>query len=462
MTTANINRFIQHLCAAFEALDAAVPMAQVEHMAVLVHSAMETPRRRYHVSDHALYMCEGMAPRQVLAAVFHDVVYYQLDGGLAPHLGALLTPIVSHQGSELVLLKTSAGDAGLQLCLDLFGFAPGQTLPLFGGMNEFLSAAVAMRLLQPWLGLPDLLAVVASIEATVPFRALEANGLDCTTVLAGRVRQQAQRRLRLPPGPALEGYVCAVMGDAVAIANRDLGSFAEPDPGRFISATWLLIEESNAPLAVIGVYTLQDYREALTRMQVFLESLVASRVFHRYAGVPDAHAFERMTLAAGANVGFASVFLRLKLLSISLVEALALETGGNGPVSMFLGDIRSSQGRPERIEDHLPPGPGTQGLDAHIVELLEKGRPHDSRTDLTVSPLTAYMYRCLGPQGCATALAQAKRMVAGELSRGDFLAGLPQDMLDSIVDACARIAVSRREGLLALKASLRAAGPAAH
>jgi hypothetical protein len=46
-------------------------------------------------------------------------------------------------------------------------------------------------------------------------------------------------------------------------------------------------------------------------------------------------------------------------------------------------------------------------------------------------------------------------MVAGTLSTRAFLAGLPQDMLDNIIDACARIAVSRRQPLLALKASLR-------
>jgi hypothetical protein len=454
MTTANINRFIQYLHEAFVALEASVPMARVEQLAVLVHRAMESPRRRYHVSDHALYMCEGMAARQVLAGVFHDVVYYQLDGGFAPHLSTLLTPIVSHQGHELVLLKPGPDDAGLQLCLDLFGFQPGQVLPLFGGMNEFLSAAVAVRLLQDHLGLADLLAVVACIEATVPFRPPDPDGLDCSMRLGARVRAQAHKLLGLDQGEALEAYVTAVMRDAVAVANRDLGSFAEPEPGLFISGTWLLIEESNAPLAAVGVYTLDDYRQALSRMQTFLDGLVAARIFHRYAGVPGEHAFGRMTLTAAANVGFASVFLRLKILSISLVLALALETGGNGPVSMFLGDIRSSHGRPQRIEDHLPPGPNPPGLDARILDLLEIGRPQDSRSDLTVSPLTAYIYRCLGPEGSARALQQAQRMQAGALAPRAFLATLPADVLGSIIDACAQIAVSRRARLQMLKAEL--------
>ncbi len=460
MTIANINRFVQHLCHAFADLDARVPMEQVEHMAVLVHSAMENPRRRYHVSEHALYVCEGLAARQVLAAVFHDVVYYQLDNGFAPRLADLVTPVVSLQGQDLVLLKPGADDHALQLCLDLFGFVPGQVLPRFLGMNEFLSATVAARLLQPFLRLPDLMAVLASIEATVPFRPLQPDGRDSAMLLAERVRAQGRARLGLQESGALEAFVQAVMHDAVTVANRDVDGFAETDPGRFVADTWLLIEESNVPLAAVGVYTLQEYREALTRMQGFLEGLVAARVFHHYGATPEPRLLQRMAIAAGANIGFASVFLRLKIAAITLVEALALETGGNGPVSMFLGDIRSVQGPAQRIEDCLPAAPHGEELDARLLQLLEAGRPECSRNDLTQSPLTAYMYRCLKPEGCARALEQSRRMVQGELTPRAFLAGLPQDMLGGIIDACAQIALSRRERLLALKAQLLQKSPA--
>lgn len=461
MTTANINRFIQLLDSAFRALQAPVSMPQTEHMAVLVHSAMESPRRHYHSSDHALHMCEGMNPRQVLAATFHDIVYYQLDNGFPPRLAHLLSPLVRQQGDDLVLQPLDADDAAMQLCYALFGFQAGQVLPLFRGMNEFLSAAVAVRLLQPFLSLPDLLAVLACIEATIPFRALEPDGRDCSLLLAERVRHAAQR-LAVADGEALEHFVTSVMVDAVALANRDVGGFAEPSPARFVSATWQLIEESNAPLASVGVYTLRDYREALMRMLGFLQSLQAERVFHHYGGQPTPPEQQRLTAVAGANIAFALAFLQLKISSISIIEALALETGGNCPVSMFLGDIRCSHGTPERVEDYLPPGPTTPGLDTLLLHLLEEGRPEDSKNDLTISPLTAYMYRCLGPAGSADALAAVQRMVSGALSAREFLQDLPPAMVATIIDACARIAISRRERLLALKAELLAAPAPAH
>jgi hypothetical protein len=141
--------------------------------------------------------------------------------------------------------------------------------------------------------------------------------------------------------------------------------------------------------------------------------------------------------------------------SISIIEALALETGGNCPVSMFLGDIRSAFGTPERVEDYLPAGPQGQELDTQILQVLEKGRPEDSRNDLTVSPLTAYVYRCLGVAGSATALAHAQQMASGTLQPARFLATLPPDMLGSVIDACARIAISRSDKLVELKTSLQ-------
>jgi hypothetical protein len=455
MTVANINRFIKHLHAAFEGLRANVPMSSIETMAVLVHSAMESPRRRYHCSEHALYLCEGMSPRQVLAAVFHDLVYYQLDDGFPAGVKHFLTPLVSKQRDDLVLLKVSDQDCSMQLCFQIFGFRAGQVLPLFRGMNEFLSAAVAVRLLEPYLALADLIAVVACIEATIPFRAPRADGQDCCGLLALRVREQACLHLGLSEDAEIGAYTDAVMCDAITIANRDVGGFAEPSPAKFVSATWLLIEESNAPLAAVGVYTLRDYREALSRMQIFLQGLLPERVFHHYAGFPQADEFERLTTAAAANIAFALSFLQLKITSISIIEALALETGGNCPVSMFLGDIRSAIGIPERVEDYLPRGPDTPDLDAQILQVLEKGRPEDSRNDLTISPLTAYVYRCQGLASSATAFAHAQGMARGALPPAQFLATLPPDMRGNVIDACAQIAISRRDKLVLLKARLQ-------
>ena len=102
------------------------------------------------------------------------------------------------------------------------------------------------------------------------------------------------------------------------------------------------------------------------------------------------------------------------------------------------------------------PAPPTdeKGLDQQLLDVLEKGRSKESSSDLTVSPLTSFVYRSLGAEGSVQALVQARKMFSGELTARDFLAGLDQTLVRSLTQACARIAVSRRQGLLSLAQSL--------
>jgi hypothetical protein len=445
MAIATINRFIALFADAFKALSTDVPMADVEGLAMLIHHSMDQGRRVYHTSTHVFDVCAGMNPRQVLAALFHDLVYYQVDGGFPRLATALLEGVVRIEKDALVLTAIEEGDAGLALCADLFGFKAGQTLPLYGGLNELLSAVVATRLLHRHLPLPDLIAIVACIEATIPFR-----GRNATDVLADRVRDVS----RASGMPAAESEIANVVTDAVVLANRDVGSFSEAEPATFLATTWLLIEETNAPLAAVGVYSIREYRHALSRMEQFLGALDPDHVFHRYHDTPGEAELAALAAAARRNLAFAGDYLGAKIVAIAIVEALALVTGGDCPVSMFLGDIRSPYGRPDRVEDFLPPLSSTAPVDSKLMGVLEKGRARESSSDLSTSPLTAFIYRWLGPDDVRHALLRAKQMFAGELAALDFLTGLDRAMVRAVTQACGRIALSRSHALHALDKTL--------
>jgi hypothetical protein len=306
---------------------------------------------------------------------------------------------------------------------------------------------VAVRTLEPYLPMKDLIAIVACIESTIPFRVNNAAGRSPSAVLAERVREVSAAMGLTPDSAEVE----RVVKDATLLSNKDVSSFSEADPAVFLSTTWLLIEESNAPLAAVGIYSVRDYRVALSRMEGFLGSLNPDSVFRDYNGTPDAATFTALRNAARKNLEFATKYLRMKIVSISVVEALAQATGGDCPVSMMLGDIRSNYGRPDRVEDFLPPPEIDDALlDAQLLDVLDKGRSKESASDLTASPLTAWVYRSLGNDGAAHALPEAKRMFAGELAPRAFLAGLDATMVRRLIDACAHLAISRRDALLEL------------
>ncbi|MCF8168914.1 MAG: hypothetical protein K9K38_08115 [Rhodoferax sp.] len=456
MSTSTINRFIQLFDASLRALGAQVPMDAVEKMAMLVHRCMDAKSRAYHTSAHALALCEGMQPRQVLAALFHDVVYVQLDGGLPRHVSPMLQSTAVHEADGWVLQHCQPADPGF-LCMEVFGLVPGQVLQPFGGMNEFLSAVVGIHMLQAHLPLPDLVAVAACIEATVAFRTDGTDGSSAPDRLAWRVQtvleSHAAQSVQTPVWDSV-AMTQSIVADAVALANRDVGGFAEADPAVFLSQTWLLLEESNAPLAVVGVYTLREYREALLRMQGFLQGLDPGCVYHAYADQPSAQQMAQFRAAAAANLAFSVDYLRAKIASIAIIEAFAEVTGGNAPVSMFLGDIRSDGGPPERAEAYLPDVHTPADLRADVLRVLDRGRARESSSDLTASPLTAFLYRSLGHQGTVDAFSLACRWFAGQLSANEYLRGLDRATVLALVQACARIAISRRNALETLAASL--------
>lgn len=455
MAIATINRLITLFDGAFKALAAPVCMAESERLAMIVQFAMDSRVRAYHTSAHIFDLVDGMNPHQVLAALFHDLVYFQLDDGFPESTVEILRDVVCVREGTLILQPIAPDDTALGLCAVVFDFQPGQELPLYAGMNEFLSAVAAARLLQSRLDNMDLLAVVACIEASIPFRSTAMDGTSSADILAGRLDRLCQRLQPAWPETVRKVYVDRVVTDAVQFANRDVGSFANDDPGLFFSSTWLLIDESNAPLKRVGVYTLRQYRDVLMRMESFLGMLNPESVFQRYKGTPSKQEWSNLIAAATRNIAFACDFLEAKIASVAIIEALAMATGADCPVSMFLGDIRSTQGRPDRVHDYLPDVLHSASVDADLLEIFEKGRNLGSQNDLGASPLTAFVYRYLGFHGTRTTLRHARDMFAGITTPLAFLQTQNRDMVGAIIQACVHIALSRAQALQELQRALR-------
>lgn len=453
MAIATINRFISLFRVAFDELAPAISMMECERLAMMVHRSMDPKTRSYHTAEHVFFMCEGMNSHQILAALFHDVVYFQLDGGF-PEAVAHTLDVVRIEGGVVFLGDIAAEDNAARLCAALFGFQSGDVLGLYTGLNEFLSALVAARLLQSLVSAADLVRVVAAIEATIPFRAQVA-GQSAAEVLAQRVAALTQEAgIELLPGQSMHSFVRSALKDAVQLANRDVSGFAQPDPALFLSSTWLLIEESNAPLRSAGIYSVTQYRAALVRMETFLLGLQPEDIFQSFDGVPGDVALAGLADRARTNIRFACDFLDAKLVTIAVVEALALHTGTDCPVSMFLGDISNAFGRPDRAEDYLPHMQITLPLNQALLTVFEDGRYRESSYDLTASPLTAFMYRSIGHAAMTSAIDRAKAMFAGNLSHLQFLQSMDATMVRTLTSACARIAMSRRGALLAFAETL--------
>lgn len=448
MQTGTVQKTIALFKDALEALQADISLIQLEDLAIMVHKAMTVQARYFHTPEHIFTLSDASNPIQSLAALFHDVVYYQIDEGLTPEIEALIGVYLQTKNRQLHITDVALpDDVGLRIALEIFNFTPGQVLPPFGGQNEFLSALTMLKTLEGIIPEKCLLKIAACIEATIPFRGRNAQGERIADVLHRRL---TALNARYNYGMNAEEIHQAVEW-AVIISNRDVASFAEEDTGRFLDGTWNLLPESNPSLRLRGIYSIKSYRLALQNMAGFMDHLNPDVIFNRYRNVPSLNEYDRMVVLAHTNVHTGREYLAIKLLTAAVLEALAELTGGDAPIALFMGDIEPDDEEAVKMEDLLPDVPLADTVDATsvIYRLLSVGRASASSFDLQNSPLSLFIYKQLGTERIKQLLDLAKQIFDGELYPVAFLAHLPTPMVAATARACASQASTRREALQA-------------
>lgn len=447
MPIATIHRMNDWFDHAFRGLAAAVPKAEVLNLASTVHQCMEAKTRTYHTSFHVLGLCEGMQPIQVLAALFHDVVFYQVDGGFPACVAGLLEQVTCHEPGFLRLRDIAPEDRAMSLCLDIFGFHSGQRLSPRQGMNEFLSAVVAARLLHAHLSDSQLMAVVASIELTIPFRGPNAKGHSAAQRLAQRV-QAAQARGEDAHRESEPAFVKTTVIQAVDLANRDVTGFIEASPQYCLVNSMLLVEESMMPRAAAGKRSLQAYRSALLGMDHFLSHLNPAWVGQSFDGHPPGHEVMQMQATAEKNISFVRDYLAAILNTVAIIEALAKCAGIGSPMALTL------IGRNGAKEVRFPTPRARPRVQADVHQLLKNGLADPESPALQALPLVACIYEFLGQDATRQSAQQATQMFDGSLTPRAFLQHLDRNMLGAIVQFAAATDAAHKEALLALEQGL--------
>jgi len=186
-------------------------------------------------------------------------------------------------------------------------------------------------------------------------------------------------------------------------------------------------------------------------MESFLAWLPADRVFHSWEDEPRPEIHARRVARATGNLELAVRYLRAKLYSIGLVEAIAEVTGGDVPVDYFMGGLKSPR-RPEmkRIEQFLPALPYASDLDPPLHRLLAEGRASESSFDTRPSPLGAFLHATVGEREVMKGVEMAKKWWAGAGDATAFLAGQPKLPVAAIARAAGNIIDTRRDRLFAL------------
>ena len=410
---------------------------EIKNATFLIYRAMTSRSRCYHDLSHLFSVAHNLPALAKLAAIYHDVVYFSIDGGFPPDVRERIGDVVLCLDSKIFL--TTSPDEMVSEVATIFGFTGGQEIKPKGGLNEFLSAVLAVRELGEFLSVNDLWAVAACIEATIPFRPTvdQETPID---LIGMRLRSLRRSTVFLTDEEIYDSQILAVR-----VANADVQNFGNPDLSHFIENTWHILTETNADFHE-GNSTIGTYRAALVGMETFLSELDPTVIFRQYGNTPDDETYQALLECSRDNLHCASEYLKALIVALSVLEALAELTDGDGPIAYFIGLADSEK---SLIDDFVNGAPlvtvaNQPPLEAKVLRALKCKRTSVNRFDQALTPLAAYLYESLGNSKIHELVQRAKEVHAGKRDWKEFLAALPDPMLRHVTTAISRIAVVRK------------------
>ncbi|MBE9129272.1 MULTISPECIES: hypothetical protein [unclassified Coleofasciculus] len=445
------------LVGAIAQLQGSVELTQLETLADLITRTMTGQWRYFHTPEHIFEVGGSVDAVEVLAALFHDLVYVQVDQDINFNISRYIAPFIKEVKGQLGILQAGElpVDPIFEIVMAVFGFAPAQVLSPFNGQNEFLSAIVAAKALEAFL-LPSFIGQIAAcIEATIPFRPLSPEGFSPSEELYQRL-EKANHQFKFSWSQA---QTIEVVKRSVRLANRDVENFAFPNSGDFLDNTWNLMPETNHELSNADSYTVQGYRRSLLKMEAFMNFLKPERVFKQFKGEPDEFTYRQLVLKTRKNLEVARLYLRVKLIAIAILEAVSYSLGRSVPLTTLMGELPRSEINTPTLEQFLIDmpiaNPPETPLEREVLELLSKGRNQESVYDLKNSPIATTIIKSIGFGSVGHLNQQAKAFFSGTISAEAFLKECNADAIGRIMCAMEKLFESRAAKLKELRKKLK-------
>jgi hypothetical protein len=366
-------------------------------IAELIVDSMSTPSRVYHSMQHILDIMEDIAvdgdvhPIPVLAALFHDVIYLNVDRDLSTAQAESLSNILvqdTNEGKPLAL-QIPVIDSSIDMVRLLFGFdlRPGP------GYNEYLSALLAVRVLSPYLSTQHLIQLTACIEASIPFRPL----IDINTAME-RLHGRLVHTNRECGTCLTEPELVETVRMAAFFSNCDLGSFCQKDPSVFLNNTWKLLPEWK-PALLSESCRLQDLYDAFLLLHERYHQIDMELIFQHFRGFPAASDLEDMRQRARENLSVVGEYISVRLLQVRVLLDL-LKVATNDPEQAIATTTKNAftfiQQVDARIDQHSTARPNQLSDDScrndQVYIFLTQGRQLAFAWDAAVSPLSAFLY----------------------------------------------------------------------
>src|SRR5258706_9283983 len=86
MQVGTVQKLITIFNQSFQEMGISISLEKLENLAVTIHRAMTVQARHFHTLEHVFTFVDPVDPIRTMAALYHDVVYYQVDMGFSPQI----------------------------------------------------------------------------------------------------------------------------------------------------------------------------------------------------------------------------------------------------------------------------------------------------------------------------------------------------------------------------------------
>lgn len=390
----------------------------------LIAGTMGGKARFFHNPDHVIHVGSHGDAISVIAALFHDLVYLQVDEGIGGQVAVHLADSIEDTPNGRAV-KMSLPPSAALVC-EIFDIKPGTSLNKQQGVNEFLSALAAAHVLYTAAG-PTLVAqILCCIELTIPFRGKDKSGRSAADQLCDRLQDaDTQHGLRM----GAHGCHQAVRR-AVRLANQDVSSFGAAKGSEFLAHTWELVPETNPLLRAPGEATAQAFAHALFQMEGFFSNLAPSQVFQQFDGEPSDHDLESLQRHAARNIEEGRYYFRMKIVALAVTEAVGETIGKDLGLPVLLGELSNLATPKQKVERIFSQkakdsGKNKGGLAHRILELLENPTPAESGPTLKSSPMAAFMLLEMGFEEMLRLWEPSAQYLRGKITSGELQMHVP-------------------------------------
>jgi hypothetical protein len=416
----------------------------------LITMVMTQKSRYFHNFKHILMVSNTGDPLITLAGLFHDLVYLQVDGKIPFNLTPYLTPFLEENNDNLFIKQHLIyQDKSFEVVISIFGLNLGKNLSQFNGRNEFLSALVAAKILDDFLPLSFIAQIVTLIELTIPFR--QVNG-EITPIIL-----QLKKRLKTVNNQfnldLKNTEIITTITQAVKLANLDVSGFASLDLMEFINNTWLLLPETNHPLRETNKYTIKEYRIALANTLEFINYLSPEFIFHYYNNEPSEDIFKTLINRAEYNLTITRLYLGVKLVSISFLEALCCRFYPDISLSFLLGICDNIKSQHLSIIKFLPlfsVYKPIQQIEKQTLLLLELEYEHNFEYKLKDSLFSIFILKYLTFSEIIKYQSQCYLFFDNKINNEEFLQLFPPYLITIISEAIAKLLEEKQKAVITI------------